>query len=495
MGIFSSSRVPPPKVPTDTVIPLREMDSLPLSVGICNEFSFYFEDVLDVYKLQRALDRLKEGKLEYHIPAEYSEKRPGVLHSQQIFATSIADHPVLSQIPKGRGEKPVLMQPSWHFRPHMRGPNSPQTYEDWLYADIPQLAVHYVAFKDATIFTLTYLHSWMDGSGLLTLTRAWTAVLRGEDDSLPPFVGYGYDDDPLATLHLQRPGSDYLLAPKALRGWSFFAFVVRQMLERLWWPQEESRIVCIPSSYIKRLADEARARLEASRSAPDGAGGDAKPFVGESDVLLAWWVMTVVRALKPAPGRTVALINAFDSRGLLAEMGLLPRPDAAFFGNAAYGCITLSPARDYLRDGTDAPLTPLAASIRRDMLTQRTVEQVQAQMAALRESLASAGRPPLYGSSNMIFLAYSNMNTFKLYEADFSHAVVATEAGDAPKADSKTHRRGAPTWISSTSTETGFSPRNTGLFMGKDKDGYWWLFACLRKGAWKKIEEQLKARL
>ncbi|KAH8838879.1 hypothetical protein MCOR27_001401 [Pyricularia oryzae] len=511
MGIFSSTRVPPPKVPTDTVIPLREMDSLPLSVGICNEFSFYFQDVLNVHKLQAALDRLvskekwrkmgarlrrnKDGKLEYHIPAEFSEKRPGVLHSQQTFATCIADHPVLSQIPKGRGEKPVLMHPSWHFRPHMRGPNSPRSYEDWLYADIPQLAVHFVVFKDATIFTLTYLHSFMDGSGLATLTRAWTAVLRGEDDSLPPFIGYEHADDPLATLHQQRPGSDYLLAPKALKGWGFFVFVVRQMLERLWWPQEEARVVCIPSAYIKRLADVARAQLDAAHRAKNDDGSGSKPFVGESDVLLAWWIMNVVRALKPAPSRTVALINAFDARPLLTEMGLLPRPEAAFFGNAAYGCITLSAARNYLRSTAEAPLTPLAASIRRDMLTQRTVEQVQAQLAALRESLATAGRPPLYGSSDMMFFAYSNLNTFKLYEADFSHALMSTEDEDVPKANPEAYRRGTPTWISSTSTEAGFSPRNTGLFMGKDKAGYWWLFACLRKGAWKNIEEQLKAHL
>ncbi|TLD18039.1 hypothetical protein PspLS_10364 [Pyricularia sp. CBS 133598] len=511
MSIFSSTRAAPPKVPTDTVIPLREMDSLPLPVGICNEFSFYFEDVLDVHKLQDALDRLvnkekwrkmgarlrrsTDGKLEYHIPAEYTQKRPGILHSQQMFTTSIADHPVLSQIPKGRGERPTLMQPSWHFRPHMRGPNSPQSSEDWLYADIPQLAVHFIVFKDATIFTLTYLHSFMDGSGLATLTRAWTAVLRGEDNSLPPFIGYEHADDPSASLRQQRPGSDYVLAEKALKGWAFFVFVVRQILERLCWPREEARVVCIPSSYIKRLADVVRAKLDAAHRSQDGAGSGPKPFVSESDVLLAWWVMTAVRALRPAPGRTVALINAFDSRGLLAEMGLLPRKDAAFLGNAAYGCVTLSPARNYLRDSTGAPLTPLAESIRWDMLTQRTVEQVQAQSAALRESLTSAGRPPLYGTSDMLFFAYSNFNTFKLYESDFSHALVSKEAEDAPEVNSEAHQRGTPTWISSTSTEAGFSPRNTGLFMGKDKAGYWWLFACLRKGAWKKVEEQLKESL
>ncbi|TLD16134.1 uncharacterized protein PgNI_02208 [Pyricularia grisea] len=509
MGIFSSTRVPPPEVPTDTVIPLREMDSLPLSVGICNEFSFYFEDALDVRKLQGALDRLvnkdkwrkmgarlrrnKDGNLEYHIPQEYSEKRPGVLYSQQTFETSIVDHPVLSEIPKGNGERPVLMQPSWHFRPYMRGPNSPRSLEDWLYTDIPQLAIHFVIFKDATIFTLTYLHSFMDGSGLGTLTQAWTAVLRGEDDSLPPFIGYEHADDPLAALRQQRPGSDYVLAQKALKGWGFFIFVVRQMLERLWWPREEARVVCIPSSYVKRLAGVARAELDADHRAQDGAESGPQPFVSESDVLLAWWVMTAVRALEPARGRTVALINAFDSRALLAEMGLLPRPDAAFLGNAAYGCVTLSPARNYLRDTTDGPLAPLAASIRRDLLTQRTVEQLQAQSAALHESLASAGRAPLYGSSDMMFFAYSNFNTFKLYEADFSHALLATEAEGAHKVYSGAHRRGTPTWIGSTSTEAGFSPRNTGVFMGKDKAGYWWLFACLRKGAWKKIEEQFKA--
>jgi hypothetical protein len=46
-------------------------------------------------------------------------------------------HSVLSKLPKGDSKKPELMQSSWFFRQHLRGPDMPQYIEDWLYEDIP----------------------------------------------------------------------------------------------------------------------------------------------------------------------------------------------------------------------------------------------------------------------------------------------------------------------------------------------------------------------
>jgi hypothetical protein len=50
----------PAKVPTDRVIPLRYWDDLEYIRSICHDFTFRIDDVLDVQKLESALDRLME---------------------------------------------------------------------------------------------------------------------------------------------------------------------------------------------------------------------------------------------------------------------------------------------------------------------------------------------------------------------------------------------------------------------------------------------------
>lgn len=426
-----------------------------------------------------------DGKLEYHVPAEFSEKRPAVLFSENKHVMSIKDHSVLSKLPTGNDGKPALMQSSWFFREHLRGPNMPQYIEDWLYADIPQLAVHIVTFNDATIFTITYMHTLTDGMGLVTILRAWSAILRGDEAAVPPFVGYDKTDDPLETLHEERPGSEYVLAKKMLKGWGFFVFVVRQIWEHFWWPKNESRIACIPGQYVEELCKTARAELDDIHSKE--GGDNPKPFVSESDVLLSWWTRVVVRALNPSPSRTICLLNAFDSRSLLAKMGRSPVADAAFMGNAVYPSLSLIPARDFC--STSFPLGLIASQVRQSISTQRTVEQVQAQAAAIREGVEKTGHPPLYGDSGMSFLAYSNLHGGRLYEMDFSPAVLTPET-DSLSRRPKSYRSGTPSFVNSTSTEAGISPRGTGIIVGKDKAGYWWIIACLREGAWKKIEQQ-----
>ena len=54
------ARRQPAKVPTDRVIPLRYWDDLEYIRCICHDFTFRIDDVLDVQKLESALDRLME---------------------------------------------------------------------------------------------------------------------------------------------------------------------------------------------------------------------------------------------------------------------------------------------------------------------------------------------------------------------------------------------------------------------------------------------------
>ncbi|KAH8690015.1 putative LysR family regulatory protein [Talaromyces proteolyticus] len=504
MGVFFSKQ-PPPTVSTDQVIPFRFADDFPYTRGLCLDIHFRFDDVLDPEKLRDALERLlqkdgwrklgarlrrtKDDKLEYHVPAEFSEKRPAVLYSTDKHNASISDHPVLSQLPRGSGERPALFESPIKFRPYMRAANGPEHINDWLYADIPQLVVHVIGFNDATIITVTFMHTLTDAMGIVALLRAWTAVLRGEDEKVPPFVGFDKTDDPIETLHKEIPASKFVLANRVVKGLEFFKFVVRMIFELVWWPTDEGGTVFVPGEYIKTLRESAIAELSKTQTSSDKDSDMAKPFLSESDVLVAWWMRVLARTINPPPHRTITLMNVFDIRGVLAELGRVSSPNIALFANATYASTSLIPAGDFI--SPDVPLSSLASRIRNAIDTQRTPEQLQAQAALLRESVEKTGHAPLMGDSGMLLTAVSNWHRGKLFQVDFSAAVVAQKAvsrANRPK-ESQT---GKPSFITTSATYSGFSIRYSQAVIGKDLAGNWWLTSCLRAGMWKKVAEQIQ---
>ncbi|KAF2182911.1 putative LysR family regulatory protein [Zopfia rhizophila CBS 207.26] len=466
-----------------------------------------FDDVLDAEKLREALDNLlqkdgwrklgarlrrtKDDKLEYHVPAEFSEKRPAFLYTTDKHVMSVADHPVLAKLPRGNGARPAIFEPSSQiFRPHMRASNATQYLQDWLYSDIPQLAIHVVNFNDATILTVTLLHTLTDAMGLAALLRAWTAVLRDEEDQIPPFIEFDAHDDPIETLHQGTPPSQYVLANRLVKGWGLFMFVVRNIFQLLWWPKAEVRNIFVLGEYINKLCQSARTGLAESQNGDGNKDGDhVKPFLSESDVLCSWWTRIVVRALNPSPQRTVCLINLFDSRGVLAELGRVPSADVALMTNAAYPATSLIPAGEV--SSTTTPLSSLANQVRNAINTHRTEGQFQAQAAAIRESTEKAGHPPVYGDPDMLLVADTNCHRGKLFQTDFSPAVVAQEGVSLSK-HAGNYYKGKPSFVNASSTESRFSTRNPTVIVGKDLAGNWWLMSRLRIGAWKSVEQQIK---
>jgi hypothetical protein len=430
------------------------------------------------------------------VPAEFSAQRPAHLFSTDKQDMSIGDHPVLSKLPRGQSDKPALFDSPKLFRPHVRAPGAPQYLADWLYADIPQLAVHVLTFHDATIVTVTFMHTLTDAMGFVAFMRGWTAVLRGDEDKVPAFVGFDLSDDPIETLHEGMPSSRYLFAHKLITGWRFFLFVVNFIFELVWWPKEELRTICVPGAYLTQLRKSALAELadEAQQTHNDAPAGKlaSKPFLSEGDVLFSWWSRIMLRALNPAPQQTICLMNVFDTRGVLCEMGRVASPDIAMTANATSPLYSLIPAGKFLSKAV--PLSWIASQVRYAINTLRTPEQLQAQAAGLRDSARDAGRPPLYGDSGMMLVTCSNWHRGKLFQMDFSAAVVGDD--DATRYDSekiKGYQKGKPSFVNATSTEKGFSIRNSQVILGKDAAGNWWIHSCMRVGAWKKVREQLEA--
>lgn len=379
----------------------------------------------------------------------------------------------------------------------MRAPGAPEYLPDWLNADIPQLAVHVVTFHDASIVTVTFMHTLTDAMGIVAFIRAWTAVLRGDEDQVPAFVGFDMSDDPIETLHEGVPASRYLFADKLITGWRFFLFVVNFILQFVWWPKDELRTICVPGEYLTKLresalaelADEAQQNHAAAKSS--SSSSSSKPFLSEGDVLFSWWARIMLRALNPSPQRTICLMNVFDTRGVLCEMGRVPSPDIAMMANATYPLYNLIPARKFL--SKSVPLSWIASQVRYAIDTLRTPEQVQAQAAGLWHSAKEAGRPPLYGDSGMMLVTCSNWHRGKLFRMDFSAAIVEDTTRNKSEEEIKGYQKGKPSFINASSTETGFSIRNSQVILGKDAAGNWWIHSCLRVGAWKKVREQLEA--
>ncbi|EED19052.1 LysR family regulatory protein, putative [Talaromyces stipitatus ATCC 10500] len=491
MGLFSSSRPAPETVPSDRIIPLSLWDDQDYARAISLDITLTFNDVLDPEKLRDSLDillrkkgwqkfgarlrRNKDKKLEYHIPEQFDEKRPAFLFSIERHDMTLAEHPQLSAYAFGELDKPTLLGPFDPVRPYLRAANAPERLDDWLYSDSPQLAVHVVVLKDMTFVTVTFIHLLMDAMGFTALLRGWTAVLRGREDQIPPIVDV--DEDPLATIHQMTPASRYVLADRLLKGWGFILFVIQYLFELLWWRRDDERLIFVPKKYLKELRDSALAELN------DSPSQDTKPpFISESDVLLSWWTRVFIKALNPSPNKPITLMNVFDIRGILADMGLLPTADTALIANVTWGTITLVTAGEIVTK----PLSHLASRIRHAIDTHRTPEQVQAIAAMHREALEKTGQPALFGDAGTMLFTCSNWHKGKLFQMDFSPAVIKTN----PFQSGRANLPGRPLLVSATGKFVGFSARNSLAVMGKDAAGNWWMKNVLRTSLWSRIEEQ-----
>jgi hypothetical protein len=415
------------------------------------------------------------GKLEYHVPAAFDETRPGFIYTLAKYGTSIADHPVASRLPQAI-DHPSLFGSPEEFRPFIRSPDVPDRLEGWLYSDNPQLAIHVITFEDATLVTVTFVHTLMDAMGLASLFQAWTAVLRGKQDEVPLFVGFNHD--PLASLSKATLQQRYVFADNLLKGSRFFLFALRYLFDLLWYRKDEERVIFLPAKYLQLMRDNAMEELASQNT------GDRRPFVSESDVLLSWWTRVVLRALKPATNRTIALMNIFDCRSILEELGHMPSAGSALIANATFPTYTFLSVRHVLEE----PLSFVASQIRQSLEQQRNKEQLQAFAAIYKTTIEKAGHPPVFGNSSVLMIACSNWGKSRLFQVDFSPAVLASGI----PLSQRVNQLGRPSYVNATGATNGFSTRNAGPVIGKDAAGNWWLAFTLRSEIWIAVDQQLR---
>ncbi|KAJ5447453.1 hypothetical protein N7445_002274 [Penicillium cf. griseofulvum] len=489
MGFFPTfGRKQPATVPTDRIIPLRYWDDLDYLRSLCHAFTFRFDDVLDTFKLEAALRRLMEigdwgqigarlrlndhGKLEYHIPAHYDETRPAFTFTTTTYGMSIDDHPVGSQLPKANQDQSFLSPSSDFFASIVCHPDSPRELADWIYTDRPQLHIHAALFQDATLLTISYIHTFADAISRTNFFNAWIAVLRGQEKEVPAFIPY--DHDPLYTLGKEAPKQSYSRIGRLLSGLNLVIFGLRYMFEILWFQKLEEHPIRLPGRSVNQMRETVLQELAAT------APGAKKPFVSEGDIVVAWWVRTVIKALKPAPDRTIMVMNVFNVWNLFPEW--FPHGATGLVGNSFFYSYTLLVTSKILQD---INLKYVAITNRKALMEHRTKQQVEAMTAIQRGNFMRAA--PVVGDSKMLFMVATNQHKARYFETDWSAAVITPGV----PLSGRPHALGRPSYINDIEYCRGYPTRNVVRIIGKDAAGDWHLLFKTRAGAWPVIHQEL----
>ncbi|KAI1077424.1 hypothetical protein F5B20DRAFT_572328 [Whalleya microplaca] len=476
--------------PTDTIIPLHSYDDTLTNRSVVLECTMRFDDVLDPYKLHSSLEKLlsrpdwrklggrlrlnSHGRLDYHVPESYDEKRPGVAFFHSQFNTEIAKDPVGAKLPKPTAQPTVLGDPG-EIAAALRAWGAPQTLDDYLDTDIPQLSLHVVSFTDATILSLSWPHTFLDALGRKAILEAWVAELEGRHDDVPPL--HGVTRDPLLGLGY-RPQEGYVLSNRRLSPLEVILFALLYIWNTFIWARgEETRIACISASRVKALH---RGALEDIGSKIDD-DGKRKPFVSEGDVISGWMTRLALQHQRNS-NKTVSIMNALGMRSVLAN-DLLPSTHA-YVGNAVAGAWAFLSTGDLY----SKPLGYVASVIRRSIVEQGTREQVEARAAVDRISHMRR-ESTIYGDATMVPLMFSNWSKAKFFDTNFSAAVV--RPGIDPS--KRVNKLGRPSYIQPNGIVSKMTTRNSFIIVGKDAEGNYWVSGTLQRGVWAKVQEAMDA--
>jgi len=407
------------------------------------------------------------------VPEKYTEKRPGIGYSHVAYDISIFEHPLASKIPRATEQPMVVADPN-DFLPLARSEDGPRFFEDYITQDVPQLALHIVSFTDATLASLSFPHTFTDGTGGGHIYRAWSLALQGRFDEISEF--HGYNQDPLADWGL-NPTEPYVYADKLLTGWRKWAFLLRQMYLSVRYGTE-SRVLCMPGPFIAKLRKQAIEEIRAET-------GDETAFVSDNDVLSAWFTRIAMSDVSPNSNRTIRIMTAFRLLGVVANKHL--PAGKAYVANAVTEVWTFLTARDVLRK----PLSYTAYAIRRSMFEAGTPEQIEALAAIKRKTTSEATGlvlPAIFGDVTMNMINFTNNTKSKFFETDMSAAMIK----EGLPREKRTSPPGFPSYIQFNAWSPRFQLRDILPIMGRDAAGNYWLVGALRENVWDMIDKTLK---
>ncbi|KAJ5748651.1 uncharacterized protein N7511_010347 [Penicillium nucicola] len=489
--LFGPRRAQPVTVLSDKIVPLRSWDTALSMRGTVLDAALVFRDVLDISKLHTALDQLYStgnwsqlgarlrlngnNGLEYHIPERYDDARPAFIFTNVVHHMSINSHSLAAQLPEADDKAKLCVSPE-NFTPLVRSGATPKRLDDWIYSDNPQLFIHSVSFQDATILTVTFPHTLADVMGIGLFMSAWSAMGRDDPAAVPALESF--ESNPLTELGQRTPPEKYVFFDRVLNKGQLLLFVARRIADSLWYRQEERRTISLPVRCVKKMRTKAIEELEKSS---DHGCTESKPFLSESDTILAWWARTLYIALGLLPSQRILLNNAFNLRTSLHDS--FSSPENAYLGN----CVCMSPTFLQGSHLEDEPLSKIAWRIRQSVALQQTSEQVEAVTALLKQTMEKSGYLALIGEPGMLLLSSSNWHKAGMYGLDFS-AAVTTPGKDLRN---RANGLGKPSHVNGV-LHSDLSFRNTFAVTGRDAGGNWWLNGVLRTDAWALVEAELE---
>lgn len=386
----------------------------------------------------------------------------------------MSDHPEAAKLPAA-GSRPATFPNARQYASLSVGPGAPQCIDDFFYSDLPQYALHVVTFEDGTLVTVSHNHATSDMGGLSTIMSAWSLVLAGKKDSVPPLAGW--DSDPMAAIYKAEltdgvPLERAHIEDKLLTGWRLAVFGIRFLWESTF-ANHESRILCIPRKVIDALMARTRSQLPQSLDSETSE----KPFVSENDVIVALMQQVYAMAHPAGSQRTIAILMAVDPRG---RVGSALRPDIAYVQNAPCGAFVKCAAAD----AQTMTLGELASRCRSDVAAQTTEAQIKANANLVYRSLLASGTQPIVGDCTMEFTSMSNWSRGKLLEkTDFGPAVVTPGKGLTP---------GKPVYFQAQSIELKNPLSMTVCIInGRDVNGDLWMSCDLKPHVWALLMDHL----
>ena len=436
-------RAQPARVPTDEVFKVSFRDNDDVPRGLMMGWMMQFNCVLDGDKLRDSLVKLintgdwrklgarcrldEKGWLELHIPKEFTDdQRPALRYETKTFDMDLRQHPLGAKLPRPT-EDPSIQPHGTDLFGLSKRSDQPETLEDYLCSDLPLLGLYVVYFRDATLVTLSWPHTLMDGLGRQALVRNWCHVLAGREDKVQPLLGLR-DGDPLDQVSLvddaQGNPIEYHMKKDILRGFALFLFTLHFLYKILLGPKMDSpQIYFIPAKSMARL--RRRATDDLLDVAADPKTGEKPPFLSDGDILTALFARLALLSKPPMSNQPVSLQNSFEIRTRLPDIF---DPEAAYLTNLVFLSATLTDVKTIRA----TPLGKTALVIRQSLVRHTQPDQVRANVRESRKGAVAGGRSVLVGRPGMHMVVYSNWTKGRFFDVvDFGPAVVNKTGGSA----------------------------------------------------------------
>ncbi|KAM3419055.1 hypothetical protein BST61_g5010 [Cercospora zeina] len=492
----------------DRVAPFHFLDEDPEYQSSVALLSLRYDAVLDTQHMLVALVKLfnrkewhplggrirhnKNGKLEHHIPVQYTHERPAFNWAVDKHETDIQVHPIASRIPAGGPRTVPTIYSGIENWKHFLYPTEklPWKLDDFLSRDISPISVQIHAFNDATLLTLGFHHCVLDAIGGSHLLQTWAAIVAEREDEVKEFREEPERDVVREIIDSGRvKPENYLFHSQRLKGFTVGRFLFSLLYESISHPHQDWRTFCLPASFVAALKTQATADVEGR-------------FLSEGDVISAWRNRIIAQALKLKPSKKIMMLQYYTLYGVLDE---LPA-GKAHTGNSIAKMFAMTTVGDMLGQ----PLGKVALSTREALSKQRTKEQAEAFLAIQAKHTVM-----LFGAGSQIMLGTSNVARAGLFRVDFSSAIIpSANTLSSPSLNEKVDclsnfstkeeksritcssaevpSRGTPACVHiAFHIGVPFSLRNVGPIIGKDADGNWWLSWEMRSSAWIEVERLL----